>query len=219
MHFCPYLQKKDAGAWRSRWQVTLKLGWQHWNAKQYRQVKYKSGGGVRSLEVTGDESVEDIKSLAHAVFFKNGESTYGKIDEMESFIGDYEGKKIITFKDRNSAPSTFAEYLKSFGLFASRFQLYLFTKTNTVATNSSGTSSESLPGRQNLAISTSLESFDPGNGKENKEMSEISSTDKALNTKKEVDKQENVVQKEAGFEKTFNAVNVEQIDINRHDVI
>ena len=88
--------------------------------KLLKQVRLKSGGGIRVLDVTGKESVEEIKAIAIKLFFPediNNDSEYQ--------LGSYKGEPINHFVDGAGAPVSYGEYLKSNGLFSSRHHLYL----------------------------------------------------------------------------------------------
>lgn len=67
------------------------IGWQHFDTKSdmFKQVKEKTGGGVRRLEVNKDTKGEQLLKTAIDLFFPNGKSTHGTVSEVDLELKDF----------------------------------------------------------------------------------------------------------------------------------
>ena len=119
------MPKKSAVVRRRR----LYIGWLHRSGadSRYKQIKTKDGGGVRDFYYNDDEqlTVESLKMKARKLFFPEGVSKYGAIEDMQLDLGNYAQETISVFRDLDGEKCTFQEYLRSHGLFASKCQVYL----------------------------------------------------------------------------------------------
>lgn len=72
------------------------LGWQHYdlNSKQYRQVKEKTGGGIRRLEVSKDTKGEQLLKTAIEIFFQDGQTPHGSISDFDFELKDFKQGKV-----------------------------------------------------------------------------------------------------------------------------
>jgi len=72
---------------------------------------------------SGKENSEATKD----VFFPEEVSKFGAIDDMCLHLGNYAQERITVFTDTDGKTCPFQEYLKSRGLYASRFHVYLMS--------------------------------------------------------------------------------------------
>ena len=95
----------------------------------YKPVELKRGGGLRRIEYSSNDvaTVDFLLEKAKELFFPQGKSKYGVLSEMRVAMGNFQQEVIKSFCDRNGREVTFPEYLNSYGLYASRAQLYLMT--------------------------------------------------------------------------------------------
>lgn len=107
------------------------IGWLHRSSdnSRYKQVRLKDGGGVREFTYSDDDeiSVDFLKAKARKLFFPEEVSKFGALDDMCLHLGNYAQERITAFTDTDGKTCTFQEYLKSRGLFASRFNVYLMS--------------------------------------------------------------------------------------------
>jgi len=124
----PTVSKKPAKVKSHR----LYIGWLHRTSSEsrYKQIRTKDGGGVRDIYYKEDEdiSVESLQMMASKLFFPQGVSKYGALEDMEIELGNYAQESISVFCDLEGNQCTFPEYLKSRGLFASRCYVYLMSR-------------------------------------------------------------------------------------------
>ena len=108
-------------------QRKMYIGWLHRSSgnSRFKQVRLKDGGGVREFTNSdGDEiSVDFLKEKATKFFFPEQVPKFGALDNMCLHLGNYAQERITTFTDTDGKTFTFQEYLKSRGLFASRFHV------------------------------------------------------------------------------------------------
>ena len=70
------------------------LGWIHKNASGSVQVRQKKGGGARRVEVKKDARKQDLIEEGKKLFFPNGESSKGKIDNFKIDLWDFQDKSL-----------------------------------------------------------------------------------------------------------------------------
>ena len=91
----------------------------------------KDGGSTRHLEYNDSEAdsitVDFLIKQAIRVFFPEGKSKFGTVQDMDVELGNFAQEKIAEFKNTDGEKCTFKEYLKDRGLFASKFYVYLMT--------------------------------------------------------------------------------------------
>lgn len=123
----PTVSKKPAKVKSRR----LYIGWLHRTSSEsrYKQIKTKDGGGVRDMYYKEDEdiSVESLQMMASKLFFPQGVSKYGALEDMKIELGNYAQESVSVFCDLEGNQCTFPEYLKSRGLFASKCYVYLMS--------------------------------------------------------------------------------------------
>ncbi|XP_051812335.1 uncharacterized protein LOC110966885 [Acanthochromis polyacanthus] len=102
------------------WKTTRKieLGWIHDN----RQVRKRSGGGTRVLDINKSATKIEILSQAKKLFFHNEKSVMGKWEEFSHDVVDFQEAQV----DEDVSVGEYYETHK-FGL----LRFYLFTKTLT----------------------------------------------------------------------------------------
>ena len=93
--------------------------------RRFMQAKFQTGGGLRVVEVSGKEDVTGIKEVALKVFYPNEKKNANSF-----FIGTFDGKELVKFTTTDGEPCSYSAYLKSHGLFASRYHLYLMEREN-----------------------------------------------------------------------------------------
>ena len=112
-------------------QRKMYIGWLHRSSvnSKFKQVRLKDGGGLREFTYSDDDeiSVDFLKANARKLFFPEQRSKFGALDDMCLHLGNYAQERITEFTDIDGKTCTFQEYLKSRGLFASRFNVYLMS--------------------------------------------------------------------------------------------
>lgn len=111
-------------------QATLKFefGWKNWiPGRGFVQQKKNSGGGTRSYSVPRHATLDDCQDIAVNLFFPNGKSPVGPVEEMNIAMGNFSGEFII-FKRDGDQPFQFTaeKYKQITGLPVPR--LYLLTR-------------------------------------------------------------------------------------------
>jgi len=84
---------------------------------------------VREFTCADDEdiTVDYLKTKASQLFFPQGVSKYGDLSEMKLELGNFAQISISAFKDTMEKECTFQEHLKSHGLYASKYPIYLMS--------------------------------------------------------------------------------------------
>mgnify|MGYP001794202631 CR=1 FL=1 len=108
------------------------VGWLHRSSvnDKFKQVKQlKDGGAVREIIYKADEELtpEYIKATAIKYFFPEQKSKYGTLEEMHVELGNYAQERFVEFSDTDGNICTFSKYLKTRGLYSSKFTLYLMS--------------------------------------------------------------------------------------------
>ena len=69
----------------------LELGWMNWDndTMSFKQVRAKTGGGIRHLMVEKSINVATLVGLATQLFFPQGLSSKGRLDEFETEMTDF----------------------------------------------------------------------------------------------------------------------------------
>ena len=92
------MPKKSAVVRRRR----LYIGWLHRSSAylRYMQIKTKDGGGVRDFYYNDDEqiTVQSLKMKARKLFFPEGVSKYGAIENMRLDLSNYAQETISVFR-------------------------------------------------------------------------------------------------------------------------
>ena len=75
----------------------------------YKQIKTKDGGSVRDFYYNDDEqiTVESLTMKARKLFFPEGVSKYGAIEDMQRDLGNYAQETISVFRDLDGKKCTF----------------------------------------------------------------------------------------------------------------
>lgn len=107
----------------------VQLGWLHYDKKQVRYVAIQQsrGGGTREVSLPLDTSLYSILESAKQLFFPEGSSPFGLIEDMETHLANYKQDIIedITVNDI-VLPFTLEGYLQATKL--PKVRLYLATK-------------------------------------------------------------------------------------------
>ena len=64
----------------------IELGWMNYQDSMYKQVRKPTGGGTRELVISKEDTVSSILEKGKTLFFPNGESTKGKIEDFECML-------------------------------------------------------------------------------------------------------------------------------------
>jgi hypothetical protein len=75
----------------------------HYNEGQerYVSVRMAKGGGSRDIDMPVDTNIQHVKETSASLFFPNGTSCFGKLDEMELSVGNYRGDVLSSLKDES----------------------------------------------------------------------------------------------------------------------
>ena len=68
----------------------IDIAWMHYDAddQKFKLVRKTQGGGTRTLSVSRTSTAETIKKIAEGLFFKDGRSTKGKLEDHETTLVD-----------------------------------------------------------------------------------------------------------------------------------
>ena len=101
--------------------VKIELGWMHYNKKngQFAQVRLRSGGGTRQLQVHKTASKAEIEEVAKSLFFPDGNSSKGKIEAFHCNLTDFKADEV-------DETHTVADFINTTKIYKLRF--YLTTK-------------------------------------------------------------------------------------------
>lgn len=74
----------------------VELGWLHCDrkVKQYKQVRAKTGGGTRHLTVPKSFTMQELKEMGSSLFFPEGISLRGPLDNFVTSIRDFQEKEV-----------------------------------------------------------------------------------------------------------------------------
>ena len=88
----------------------VQIGWMHYNKEQQRYVPVRmaKGGGARDIDMPVDANIEHVKESSASLFFPNGTSYFGKLDEMELNVGNYRGDVLSSLKDESGVSHVFS---------------------------------------------------------------------------------------------------------------
>ena len=109
--------------------LKFEFGWKHWCslAGIFKQKKKNSGGGTRVLDVPKQALASECLDMAKELFFPNGISSEGLLDEMNLTLGDFNGGSVIEVNvDGEFLPFTAERYKMATGFTKPR--LYLLSK-------------------------------------------------------------------------------------------
>ena len=89
-------RKKYGNANAAKTNRRLELGWLHETSPGlgYKQVRLRNGGGTRNLRVEKSCTIKDIHVIAMSMFFPDGHSKLGSLDDMETDVRDFKGDKL-----------------------------------------------------------------------------------------------------------------------------
>ena len=111
-------------------QATLKFefGWKNWiPGRGFVQQKKNNGGGTRSYNVPRHATLDDCQEIAVNLFFPNGKSPVGPVEEMNIAMGNFSGEFIIFMQDGGKPLEFTAEKYKRITGFAVP-RIYLLTR-------------------------------------------------------------------------------------------
>ncbi|XP_073324587.1 uncharacterized protein [Pagrus major] len=67
----------------------VEMGWLHFDNGTYHQIKTRNGGGTRHLSVQKSVTMGELLEMSKGLFFPNGHSTKGPVEDFEFDIRDY----------------------------------------------------------------------------------------------------------------------------------
>lgn len=67
----------------------VEIGWLHFHNGTYHQVRTKNGGGTRHLSVQKTVTMGDLLEIGKGLFFPNGQSAKGSVEDFEFDIRDF----------------------------------------------------------------------------------------------------------------------------------
>lgn len=96
----------------------------HYDQKQkrYAGVRFAKGGGTTTVSVKLSSNVHDVIAKCKSLFFPDGESFFGRIEDMTSTLGNFKCEEI------SLANFTLAKYINANAL--TQIRLYLMTRCN-----------------------------------------------------------------------------------------
>ena len=109
-------------------------------------MKRLDGASVRTVPYVEEEtefSVEFVKKEACRLFFPQGKSKMGNLEDFNIEIGNFSQEPINSFLDTEGKPCTYLEYLRDRGLYPSKSYIYLMTTLRQEKNASASDSSES----------------------------------------------------------------------------
>ena len=184
-------------------QATLKFefGWKNWiPGRGFVQQKKNSGGGTRSYNVPRHATLDDCQEIALNLFFPNGMSPVGPVDEMNIAMGNFSGEFLIFMQDGGKPLQFTAEKYKQITGFAVP-RIYLLTRKQDHESDEDHSEDDFLtPAFENKAASPpttlSLDESDGliGTSKERQEYFE--DLEKAVKASLEADKEKEKVKEE-----------------------
>lgn len=108
----------------------VELGWKHFRERDetYVHVPLSKGGGTRIVNVSLSSNKMEVLRLLKSKFFPGGKSIYGKEEEMEFALGNFQNAQIgVTLKiEGKEVPFTIGNYIESYSL--KNVRLYLLSK-------------------------------------------------------------------------------------------
>ncbi|GLD71016.1 uncharacterized protein AKAME5_002233600 [Lates japonicus] len=70
------------------------MGWLHFDNGTYHQIKTRNGGGTRHLSVHKSITMGELLETGKGLFFPNGFSSKGPVEEFEFDIRDYSHNEV-----------------------------------------------------------------------------------------------------------------------------
>ena len=129
----------------------VQVGWMHYNEGQQRYVPVRmaKGGGARDIEMPLDADIEYVKESSASLFFPNGTSNFGKLDEIELSVGNYSGDILSLLKDDSGVSHAFSiqKYYKINK--TTRARLYLMSRQKSSLLNTPQSGSKDLKAVEN----------------------------------------------------------------------
>ncbi len=119
--------------------ISVRFQWMHYHdskfasKKGFKQVLHCDGGGLREFQMNREVKFDEILQKAKEIYFPNGKSQKGSLEDMSVEMSDFTLKPITRFTDLDEQECTYKTHLSCRGLFPSRSAVILMTrKTNTV---------------------------------------------------------------------------------------
>ena len=122
----------------------IQVGWKHFReeVEDYVLVPLSKGGGSRYATMLLSSNRIDVMKLCKSIFFPNGESHYGRTEDMVFAIGNFRNEQMgVSMKvNGREEPFNIGNYMEAFKL--KDVRLYLLSKK---VTSSSDESDDGLP--------------------------------------------------------------------------
>ncbi|KYB24574.1 hypothetical protein TcasGA2_TC031761 [Tribolium castaneum] len=90
------MDKKMSVAMKKQHNRFIEIGWLHSedSGNNFKQVRTRSGGGTRKVNVAQSFKKEDLLKIAIELFFPNGISSKGKISDFKTDVFDFGGNQL-----------------------------------------------------------------------------------------------------------------------------
>ena len=110
----------------------INFGWLHRTSVNsvYKQVKRLEGASVRTVSYDEEKTeftIDFLKDEACRLFFPQGNSKMGKLEDFKIEIGNFSQEPIHEFVDTKGNSCSYLEYLRDRGLYPSKSYIYLMT--------------------------------------------------------------------------------------------
>ena len=86
------MQNSGEKASRTKPTRMVEIGWLDFSVNGYHQVRARNGGGTRHMPLDKTTTMEEILQLAKGLFFPNGNSTKGPIEDFTFSVSDFKRK-------------------------------------------------------------------------------------------------------------------------------
>lgn len=119
-------QKDEKGAEKMR---KVLLGWLHFDEEKqaFVSVRTNKGGGTRDVDIKLNAGKEHIIDIAKAIFFSDGQSTFGPEEKMTFGLANFQHEDVSKVKVSGMYLSfTLQQYIEKYKM--SRVRLYLTSK-------------------------------------------------------------------------------------------
>ena len=126
-------KKKKEGKKKAQQERKVSLGWLHFEKEkdEFCCIRAKRGGGSRYVDVKVDANVDDIIEICKALFFPDGNSTFGPAKMMEFGLANYKQESLTdVLVDGVKLPFTLQRYATETKM--SRICLYLTSKVKSL---------------------------------------------------------------------------------------
>ena len=124
----PDSSRNHAGSSASSKTRKVHIGWMNYSDEQnsFIQVRAKKGGGTRVVDVPVSSNIDDIIRIGKELFFSDGKSFFGNIDEFHFGLSNFKCEELHKVGSRLSKEFTLEQYINKVKM--KRVLLYITTK-------------------------------------------------------------------------------------------